>query len=134
MEIVRVARTWLGVPYVWGGSSRAGVDCSGLVMQVGAQLGVQLPHNAQLQYNAVPHIRDSQLQPGDLVFFAQTYPSSDWITHVGIYIGGGQQINAPTEGQVVSIQPVFSGFWGGHYIGAGRVPLPTRPAACAGCA
>ena len=133
-EIVGVARTWLGVPYVWGGAGRGGVDCSGLVLQVFAQFGVQLKHNAQLQYNAVPHIRDAELQPGDLVFFAATYPSSEWITHVGIYIGNGQQINAPTEGQVVSIQPVFSGFWGGHYIGAGRVPLPTRPAACAGCA
>jgi cell wall-associated NlpC family hydrolase len=63
-----------------------------------------------------------QLQPGDLVFFARTYADPhDWITHVGIYVGGGLQINAPTEGQVVSIQPVFSGFWGAHYAGAGRV-------------
>ena len=129
-EIVRVARTWLGVRYVWGGAGRAGVDCSGLVMQVFAQFGVQLKHNAQLQYNAVPRIRDAELQPGDLVFFAATYPSSEWITHVGIYIGNGQQINAPTEGQVVSVQPVFSGFWGAHYAGAGRVPLPGRAAPC----
>ena len=72
---------------------------------------MQLPHNAQLQYNAVPHIRDDQLQPGDVVWFAQTYPSFEWITHDGIYIGNGLQLNAPTDGQVVSVQPVFSGFW-----------------------
>jgi NlpC/P60 family len=132
-EVVRVAETWKGVPYRWGGASRAGVDCSGLVMLVFAHFGVQLPHNAQLQYNAVPHIHDDRLQPGDLVFFSQTYPSSEWITHVGIYVGDGLQINAPTEGQVVSVQPVFSGFWGAHYSGAGRVPLPSRPATCPVC-
>jgi cell wall-associated NlpC family hydrolase len=56
------------------------------------------------------------------VFFARTYADPhDWITHVGIYIGGGLQINAPTEGQVVSIQPVFSGFWGAHFDSGGRV-------------
>ena len=63
-----------------------------------------------------------QLQPGDLVFFARTYADpNDFITHVGIYIGNGQQINAPTDGEVVSVQPVFTGFWGAHYAGAGRV-------------
>jgi cell wall-associated NlpC family hydrolase len=63
------------------------------------------------------------------VFFAHTYADPhDWVTHVGIYIGRGQQINAPTEGQVVSIQPVFSGFWGAHYAGAGRVRVPVRAA------
>jgi len=133
-EIVRVAETWKGVPYVWGGASRAGIDCSGLVMVVFAQFGVQLPHNAQLQYNAVPHIGKDQLQPGDLVFFEQTYVDpTQWVTHVGIYIGNGLQINAPTDGQVVSIQPVFSGFWGAHYAGGGRVPLPSRSATCPTC-
>ena len=132
-EIVRVAETWKGVPYLWGGASRAGIDCSGLVMLVFAQFGAQLPHNAQLQYSALPHIGKDQIQPGDLVFFAQTYVDpSQWITHVGIYVGNGLQINAPTDGQVVSVQPVFSGFWGAHYAGAGRVPVPTR-SACPTC-
>jgi cell wall-associated NlpC family hydrolase len=119
---VEVARRYLGVPYVFGGTNPAtGLDCSGLVQLVFRQLGVALPRTAQLQFDATVRVPRDQLQPGDLVFFARTYADPrDWITHVGIYIGGGLQINAPTEGQVVSIQPVFSGFWGSHYAGAGR--------------
>jgi cell wall-associated NlpC family hydrolase len=120
---VDLARHYLGVPYVFGGSDPAiGLDCSGLVQLVFRQLGLSLPRTAQLQYSATARIPRNQLEPGDLVFFAQTYQdASDWITHVGIYIGNGQQINAPTEGQRVSIQPVFTGFWGAHFVGGGRI-------------
>ena len=120
---VDVARRYLGVKYVFGGTDPAiGLDCSGLVQLVFRQVGYALPRTAQLQYSASVRVDQDQLQPGDLVFFARTYPDPhDWITHVGIYAGNGMQINAPTEGQVVSIQPVFSGFWGAHYAGAGRV-------------
>ena len=119
---VDVARRYLGVPYVFGGSNPAtGLDCSGLVQLVFRQLGITLPRTAQLQYDATVRVPPDQLQPGDLVFFARTYADPhDFITHVGVYVGGGLQINAPTEGQAVSIQPVFSGFWGAHYAGAGR--------------
>jgi len=120
---VDVARRFLGVRYVFGGTGPAtGLDCSGLVQLVYRQLGLALPRTAQQQYDATRRIERDQLQPGDLVFFARTYADpNDWVTHVGIYIGDGQQINAPTEGQVVSIQPVFSGFWGAHFVGGGRV-------------
>ncbi|MBV9595933.1 MAG: C40 family peptidase, partial [Chloroflexi bacterium] len=77
-EIVGVAMSWLGVPYLWGGTTRNGIDCSGLVMAVFAQFGVQFAHSAQLQFNAVQHIPTDQLQPGDLVFFAQTYADCQW--------------------------------------------------------
>jgi cell wall-associated NlpC family hydrolase len=120
---VEIARHYLGVPYVFGGSNPAtGLDCSGLVQLVFRQVGIVLPRTAQLQYAATTRIPRDQLEAGDLVFFARTYADPhDWITHVGIYIGGGMQINAPTEGQVVSIQPVFSGFWGAHFDSGGRV-------------
>jgi cell wall-associated NlpC family hydrolase len=120
---VEIARRYLGVPYVFGGSDPAtGLDCSGLVQLVFRQVGIALPRTAQLQYETTTRVPRDQLQPGDLVFFARTYADPhDWITHVGIYIGGGLQINAPTEGQLVSIQPVFSGFWGTHFDSGGRV-------------
>ena len=122
-DAVAVARRYLGVPYVFGGTNpQTGLDCSGLVQLVFRQLGIGLPRTAQMQYDATPRVGRDQLQPGDLVFFARTYADPHaWITHVGIYVGDGMQINAPTTGQVVSIQPAFSGFWGAHYAGAGRV-------------
>jgi cell wall-associated NlpC family hydrolase len=99
------------------------------VQLVYRRVGLNLPRTAQQQYEFTSRIAEDELQPGDLVFFAHTYADPhDWVTHVGIYIGRGQQINAPTEGQVVSIQPVFSGFWGAHYAGAGRVRVPVRAA------
>lgn len=119
---VDMARRYLGIPYVFGGTNPAiGLDCSGLVQLVFHQLGVGLPRTAQQQYEATARVSRDALQPGDLVFFARTYADPhDWVTHVGIYIGDGLQINAPTEGQAVSIQPVFTGFWGEHFIGGGR--------------
>jgi cell wall-associated NlpC family hydrolase len=118
-EIIRLAQTWLGVPYVFGGCSRGGVDCSCLVQNVYAVLGIHLPRVAVDQFNATQPVSDPR--PGDLVFFANTYEPG--ISHVGIYIGNGVQINAPTTGQVVSVAPVFTGYWGAHFAGAHRVQM-----------
>jgi cell wall-associated NlpC family hydrolase len=118
-DVIQSAQQWLGVPYSFGGCSPRGVDCSCLVQLVYRAVGVNLPRVASDQWNATARLSREDLQPGDLVFFANTYMPG--ISHVGIYVGGGQQINAPTEGQSVSIQPVFSGYWGAHYAGGGRV-------------
>jgi cell wall-associated NlpC family hydrolase len=119
VPVVDIAQQWLGVPYVFGGCSTRGIDCSCLVQQVYQSIGVPLPRTAAQQYNATARVGRSDLQAGDLVFFANTYMPG--ISHVGIYIGDGRQINAPTEGQSVSIQPVFDGYWGSHFVAGGRV-------------
>ena len=95
------ARAQLGKPYQWGGAGPGAFDCSGLTMRAWAAGGVSLPHLAAGQYAATAHVAIADLQPGDLVFFG-----SD-LHHVGIYVGGGQMINAPTTGSVVRYDGIF---------------------------
>lgn len=112
---VGIAMQYLGVPYVWGGADPSGFDCSGLVMYVYAQMGISLPHGATAQYSAGTPIDYSDLQPGDLVFFGS---GGGYMSHVGIYIGGGSMIHAPFEGTVVQVGSVSSG---GSFRGACRL-------------
>ena len=113
--VVGIAMQYLGTPYVWGGASPGGFDCSGFAMYVYAQVGISLPHNAAMQYNSVgvPVSRDD-LQAGDLVFF-------DGLGHMGIYIGGGQFIHAPHTGDVVKISSLYDSWYASTYYGAKRV-------------
>jgi cell wall-associated NlpC family hydrolase len=112
-EAAQIAMKYLGVPYVFGGGTPAGFDCSGLVMYVYAQLGIQLPHFAAAQYGYGVPVSRSDLQPGDLVFF-------DALGHVGIWIGGNELIDAPHTGAVVSIHRL-TGWYASHYVGARRL-------------
>ena len=111
-EAATIALRYLGVPYVWGGESPKGFDCSGLVAYVYAQLGITLPHYAAAQYQLGVAVPSDELQPGDLVFF-------DGLDHVGIYIGGGQFVHAPHTGDVVKITTLAA--YGGSYVGARRI-------------
>jgi peptidoglycan DL-endopeptidase CwlO len=112
--VVGIAMQYLGTPYVWGGASPGGFDCSGFVMYVYSQLGVNLPHNAALQFGyGIPVPRD-QLQAGDLVFF-------DGLGHAGIYIGGGQFIHSPHTGDVVKISSLYDSWYSSSWVGARRV-------------
>jgi cell wall-associated NlpC family hydrolase len=113
-QAVALAYQFLGIPYVWGGATPSGFDCSGLTMYVYAQLGIGLGHYTGSQYNAGPHVSMSQLAPGDLVFF---YAGHD---HVGIYMGGGLFIHAPHTGDVVKISSL-SGYYAANFSGAVRV-------------
>jgi peptidoglycan DL-endopeptidase CwlO len=112
-QAAQIALQYLGVPYVWGGASPSGFDCSGLVMYVYAQLGISLPHYTVAQWNATLPISQSEMAPGDLVFF-------DGLGHVGIYIGNGEFVDAPHTGAVVRIDSLAG--WGGSFDGARRVP------------
>ena len=104
---------YLGTPYVYGGASPGGFDCSGFVMYVFAQVGVSLPHNAAAQYGSGMPVSRDQLQPGDLVFF-------NGLGHVGIYIGGGSFIHSPHTGDVVKIS-TLSGWYSSTWVGARRL-------------
>jgi cell wall-associated NlpC family hydrolase len=111
--VVGIAMKYLGTPYVYGGASPGGFDCSGFVMYVFAQVGVTLPHNAAAQYGYGTPVSRDQLQPGDLVFF-------NGLGHDGIYIGGGQFIHSPHTGDVVKISSM-SGWYASTYVGARRI-------------
>jgi cell wall-associated NlpC family hydrolase len=111
VQALRFALTKRGDPYVWGGAGPNDFDCSGLVMWAYGKVGISLPHFTGNQWNSGQHISRSQLEPGDLVFF---FPD---ISHVGLYVGDGLMLDAPTFGQPVQIQPVF---WSA-YVGAVRI-------------
>jgi NlpC/P60 family len=116
---VAIAEQYLGIPYVWGGASPlAGFDCSGLVMYVYAQLGIHLTHYSGAQWNEGTRILDPiDLLPGDLVFFE---PGPNGPGHVGIYIGGGEFIQAPHSGDVVKISSLEESSYSFSYVGAVR--------------
>ncbi len=111
--VVGIAMRYLGVPYVWGGSTPRGFDCSGFVAYVFAQIGVSLPHSSYAMYGMGTSVSISELQPGDLVFFTGA-------SHMGIYIGGGQFIHAPHTGDVVKISSL-SGYYSSNFAGGRRV-------------
>ncbi len=102
-----IAMRYLGVPYVWGGASPSGFDCSGLASYAFAQIGKSVPHYTGAIWNAFPQVPSGQLQVGDLVFF-------HGLGHMGIYLGGDQFVHAPHTGDVVKVSQLssYSGYVG----------------------
>lgn len=114
-QAVAYAARYLGVPYVWGGADPHGFDCSGLVQWTYDHLGVNLPRTSQEQASTGVSVQVSDLQPGDLIFYNE--PGEGPNSHVAIYAGAGQEIEAPRPGETVKVGPVD---WN-HFSGARRV-------------
>ena len=113
----QLAKQQLGTPYVFGGRSPQGFDCSGLVYYVYGQLGVSLPRTAEAQFSRLPKVSREGLQPGDLVFFNG---DPGGLMHVGVYIGDDWFVHAPGVGKMVTGARLDNVYWKSHYIGAGR--------------
>jgi len=121
--VVEVALGFLGVPYVWGGSTPSGFDCSGLTQYCYSEVGVSIPRTSKSQYNAGQHIDRDRLdliKPGDLVFFG-TDGDANRVHHVGMYVGDGNYLHAPYTGAVVRVDSLTARISSrGDYVGASR--------------
>lgn len=125
-QIVAVARSWLGVPYLYGGTTRAGVDCSGLVLNVARAVGIDsCPRTSEEQWGWCEHISESESGPGDLVFFvgSEIDPPPG---HVGILVSPQEMINAPFTGTVVRYDHFANGPGSARIIGYGRMRGASR--------
>jgi cell wall-associated NlpC family hydrolase len=122
-DVVQIAKRYLRVPYVWGGTTPSGFDCSGLMQYSYAKIGINLPRTSRTQFHAgayIPPNRLDLLEPGDMVFFG-VGGDPDQIHHVGMYVGDGDFIHAPSTGDVVRITSLNGRIASkGDYVGACR--------------
>lgn len=116
-RLIQTATKYVGVPYMFGGNTPSGFDCSGFTSHVFARIGISLPRMADEQYEVGQPVGKGRLQPGDLVYFT-TYTAG--VSHVGIYLGDGKFISA-TSSRGVAIDRLDNSYWGPRYIGARRV-------------
>ena len=113
--LVKTARDFLGVPYLWGGASlETGFDCSGLTMTVYQLNGLNLPRHSRTQFDAGSPVSINQLQKGDLVFFA--LHGKRKVSHVGIYIGDGKFIHAPSHGKKICVEYLSTPFFAKGFV------------------
>ena len=119
VEVLAAAMLNLGARYAWGGTSPAGFDCSGFVWYVHKQIGRPVSRVLEGQLGGGPRIPRDALQPGDAVFFVNTYMPG--LSHVGIYVGGGHFIHASDERSGVKLSSLEETYWGSRYLGATRL-------------
>ena len=118
-NIIQEAQQFLGLKYLWGGTSSDGFDCSGFMFRLYQSQGILIPRDASEQAGAGKPVLKENLQPGDLLFFAKVTPV-DKIHHVGMYIGEGLMIHSPNSKSVIRIEPFEAGVYGEEYWGARR--------------
>jgi len=118
-RVVQIAEQYLGIPYVYGGSTPAGFDCSGFTSYVYKQLGYSLYRSSYQQINNGVPVSKSELQPGDLLLFKRQGASR--IHHVGIYVGNGMMIHSPQTGDVIKYTSIVSGYYNNCYYAARRI-------------
>lgn len=116
-RMIRVGYSVIGTPYVFGGTTPYGFDCSGFVQYCARNAGITLPRMADEQYYYGRKISMSQLRAGDLIFFTTYEPGA---SHVGIYLGNGNFLHAGSS-TGVTVAPAFTGYWGARYYGACRI-------------
>jgi hypothetical protein len=114
-SIVKSARSYVGVPYAWGGNSRRGIDCSGLTQAVYNLNGLSIPRTSGEQYNQGGVVSKENLRPGDLVFFAT---SGGRVSHVGVYAGNNSFVHAPSKGKTVTVTSLSDPYFSKVYVGA----------------
>ncbi len=117
-HIVQTAMAMMGTPYVYGGTTPRGFDCSGLVQYSYHKAGINVPRTSRGQYRSATPVPVASARPGDLVFFA----SNQKISHVGIYLGDDEFIHAPETGQSVKISSIQDAYYQARFVGAGRIP------------
>jgi cell wall-associated NlpC family hydrolase len=123
---VAYARQFLGIPYLWGGTTPRGFDCSGLVQYVWHHEGVDLPRVADQQFLVGAHVSRAELAPGDLIYFRN---STGYIHHVGMYIGGDRFIHAPHTGDIIKISNLNEPYYAAQFAGGRRVEELAEPGA-----
>ncbi|MDE6010460.1 MAG: C40 family peptidase [Muribaculaceae bacterium] len=119
-KLMMEAQSWLGTKYKYGGHSRKGTDCSGMVMEVFlATTGIKLPRNSAEQQKFCKNVKRTDLVHGDLIFFSNDRRTGR-VGHVGIYVGDGKMIHASTS-KGVMVSMLDEAYWTRHYAGSGRV-------------
>ncbi len=116
-RVVDIAKQYIGAPYVYGGMSPSGFDCSGLVKYCYGQMGISLNRTAASQTAHGTWVAKENLVPGDLVFFS----IGGYISHVGIYAGGGMMVHSPSPGKSVELITINSGYYANHYSSGRRI-------------
>ena len=118
-NLIKIARSYLGTRYRFGGTSKRGIDCSGFTQKIMKKHGKKLPRTASQQASLGKHVQKKHLKAGDLVFFKGTYKKG--ISHVGLYLGNNKFIHASSGAKKVTITSINKKYYQQHYAGARRI-------------